>query len=143
LIPFGVRDGSTFLLFFLDRRPGLVKRVKPPFRTQDSEHEVSEEEFTRLEAAASKIGADSKRVVSEALLAGVNGQNEKSVAALSAASGRYLDQSSVPRASRPAAHPYSPGFNHGKGISEAQTQLRYRLDHGRGLGTARAVWEPY
>jgi hypothetical protein len=129
LIPFGVRDGSTFLLFFLDRRPGLVKRVKPPFRTQDSEHEVSEEEFTRLEA--------------EALLAGVNGQNEKSVAPLSAASGRYLDQSSVPRASRPAAHPYSPGFNHGKGISEAQTQLRYRLDHGRGFGTARAVWEPY
>jgi hypothetical protein len=61
--------------------------VKPPFRTKTLSTKVSEEEFTRLEAAANKSGLTLSEWCREAMLAGVNGEKEKSVADLCAANG--------------------------------------------------------
>jgi hypothetical protein len=61
--------------------------VRPPFRTKTLSTKVSEEEFTQLEAAANKSGLTLSEWCREAMLAGVNGQKEKSVADLYAANG--------------------------------------------------------
>ena len=61
--------------------------VKPPFRTKTLSTKVSEEQFTQLEAAANKSGLTLSEWCREAMLAGVNGQKEKSVADLCAADG--------------------------------------------------------
>lgn len=52
--------------------------VKPPFRTKTLSTKVSNEEFTQLEAAASKSGLTISEWCREAILAGVNGQEPKS-----------------------------------------------------------------
>ena len=61
--------------------------VKPPFRTKTLSTKVSEEEFTQLEAAANKSGLTLSEWCREAMLAGVNGQKEKSMADFCAANG--------------------------------------------------------
>ena len=52
--------------------------VKPPFRTKTLSTKVSNEEFTQLEAAASKSGLTLSEWCREALLASLNGQEPKS-----------------------------------------------------------------
>ena len=52
--------------------------VKPPFRTKTLSTKVSNEEFTQLEAAASKSGLTLSEWCREAILAGVNGREPKS-----------------------------------------------------------------
>jgi mobilization protein NikA len=52
--------------------------VKPPFRTKTLSTKVSDEEFTQLEAAASKSGLTISEWCREAILAGLNGQEPKS-----------------------------------------------------------------
>ena len=64
--------------------------IKPPLRTKTLSTKVSEEEFFRLEAAASKSGLTLSEWCREAMLAGLNGQKEKSVADLYAANGTGL-----------------------------------------------------
>lgn len=61
--------------------------VKPPLRTKTLGTKVSEEEFAQLEAAASERGLTLSEWCREMLLASVNGQEEKSAADLSSASG--------------------------------------------------------
>lgn len=61
--------------------------MKPPLRTKTLGTKVSEEEFAQLEAAASERGLTLSEWCREMLLASVNGQEEKSAADLSSASG--------------------------------------------------------